>query len=218
MKTREFPSRTSDLPGLTAIFALALISSVATAQTAVAQNAAAAVPLKVGVHAPNAKLRTADGKATDLRAVLKGKPTVLIFYRGGWCPYCNVHLADLATVEGQLHDLGYQIVAITPDTPEEISKTIGKHQLTYQVLSDSKAVSLQRFGVAYRLDDATYGKMKDSYHVDLETYSGEMHHILPVPSVFLIDAKGKIVYVHSNPDYKVRMKGAEIVAAAKEAH
>lgn len=59
--------------------------------------------------------------------------------------------------------------------------------------------------------------MKDSFHVDLETYSGEKHHILPVPSVFLIDAKGKIVYVHSNPDYKVRMKGTEIVAAAKAA-
>jgi len=183
----------------------------------VAQNAAAAVPLKVGVQAPDAALRTADGKETDLKSVLNKRPTVLIFYRGGWCPFCNMHLADLATVEGQLHDLGFQIVAITPDTPEEISKTIGKHKLTYQVLSDSKAVSLQRFGVAYRLDDETYGKMKDSYHVDLETYSGEKHHILPVPSVFLIDAKGKIVYVHSNPDYKVRMKGAEIVAVAKEA-
>lgn len=217
MKRTGSISQTSYMGSVVALFATALISPAATGQSMVAQNAAAAVPLKVGMHAPNAALRTADGKETDLKSVLNKKPTVLIFYRGGWCPFCNLHLADLAAVEGQLNDLGFQIAAISPDTPEEISKTIGKHKLTYQVLSDSKAVSLQRFGVAYRLDDATYGKMKDSFHVDLEMFSGEKHHILPVPSVFLIDAKGKIVYVHSNPDYKVRMKGAEIVAAAKAA-
>lgn len=138
-----------------ALFATALISCAAAAQSMVAPDAAAAVPLKVGVQAPNAALRTPDGKETDLKSVLNGKPTVLIFYRGGWCPFCNRHLADLATVEDQLHDLGFQIVAITPDSPAEISKTIGKHKLTYQVLSDTKAVSLQRFGVAYRLDDET---------------------------------------------------------------
>ena len=177
----------------------------------------AAKPLAVGTKAPSAKLKGLDGKDIKLKDVLAGKPTVLIFYRGDWCPYCNAHLADLAKVEGDLKNLGYQIVAISPDLPSELQKTADKHKLDFTLLSDSQAKALKKYGVAFHVDDMMYGAMKDKYNIDLERSSGEKHHILPVPSVFLIDKDGKIVFVHSNPDYKVRMKGDEILAAAKEA-
>ncbi len=202
---------------LLATGALVLSAAAMAFQTGVALDPAKAKPLEAGAKAPNADLRTVKGEKTSLRAVLNKKPTVLIFYRGGWCPFCNMHLAELAKVEGDLRGMGYQIVGISPDRPEEIAKTVDQHKLTYKLFSDTSAESLKKFGVAFRLDDSTFDTYKNKYSIDLEKRSGEKHHILPVPSVFIIDAKGKIVFSHSNPDYKVRMKGEEIVAAAKAA-
>ena len=179
----------------------------------VAKSAAAAVPLKVGIQAPDASVKTLDDSATQLSKVLAGKPTVLIFYRGGWCPFCNAHLAALGQIEDKIEAKGYQIVAVTPDTPAELHKTLDKHHLKYTLLSDSTAEAMKRFGVAYRLDDGTFTLYKDKYGIDLERSSGKTHHILPVPSVFLINREGKITFVHSDPDYKVRMKSDAILEA-----
>lgn len=183
----------------------------------VAKNAAEAKPLPVGSTVPDAMLGTLDGKIVSLSDALGGKPTALVFYRGGWCPYCNRHLADLQKVKPDLAQLGYQLIAITPDRADGLKKMIDDHKLDFTLYSDPKADSLKKFGVAFRVDDDTYGAMKNQYQIDLESWSGEKHHILPVPSVFLINAKGVVTYVHSNPDYKVRLKGEELVKAAKEA-
>jgi peroxiredoxin len=177
----------------------------------VATSAAEAKPLTVGATAPDVTIQNLKGKNLRLAAILRNKPTILIFYRGGWCPFCNAHLSDLATIEDQVRARGFQIVAISPDTPIELNKTITKDRLPYQLYSDSSANAMKKYGVAYRLDDPTFMKMRDGYGVDLEKWSGRNHHILPVPSVFVIDKLGTIQFVHSNPDYKVRMKSAEIM-------
>ena len=148
-----------------------------------------------------------------MHALIAGKPTVLIFYRGSWCPYCNAHLSDLVTVEEQLRSLGYQIIAISPDRPEELNRMTTKDHLNYLLVSDPQAEAMKNFGVAYRVDDATIANYK-KFNVDLERSSGQTHHILPVPAVFIINRTGEIVFVHADPDYKVRMKGAEVLAAA----
>ena len=152
-----------------------------------------------------------------LHAIIAGKPTVLIFYRGSWCPYCNAHLSDLVTVEDELRSLGYQIVAISPDRPEELNPMMTADHLNYRLFSDPQAEAMKKFGVAYRLDDTTVTNYKQKYNVDLERSSGQTHHILPVPAVFILDRTGKIVFVHADPDYTARMKGAEVLAAAKTA-
>ncbi|MBS1726372.1 MAG: AhpC/TSA family protein [Armatimonadetes bacterium] len=199
------------------VSAVALASAILPSDGDVAMSPAEAKPLKVGVSIPDSNLKTLDGKATTLKEALGGKPTVLVFYRGGWCPFCNMHLAELGQVQADIIKRGYQIVAISPDTPAELNKTMEKHDLTYKLLSDSTAETMKKFGVAFRLDDKTFGMYKDKYHIDLERSSGGMtHHILPVPSVFLVDKSGKIIFAHSNPDYKVRMKGAEILKAIDE--
>jgi len=200
-----------------AAFAAAItVSAISVAyagQETVANSAAEAVPIKVGDRVPNAPLGNQVGKSVQLRSVLRSKPTVIIFYRGAWCPFCNAHLSDLATIEGDLRKRGYQIIAISPDIPSELAKMAEKDHLTYKMFSDSTAEAMKKFGVAFRVEDATYTKYRDSYHIDLERSSGQTHHILPVPSVFIIDKSGKVIYVHSNPDYKVRLKGSEILSA-----
>ena len=211
----SFLNRPTLLVKSVCVLALGASVAIAASQRTAAPTAAAAVPLKVGSVAPDAVLRTVDGKTRHLKGILRAKPTVLIFYRGGWCPFCNRQLADIQTVEGKLQALGFQLIAISPDKPEELVKTKTAHDLTYQLFSDSKAEALRSYGVAFRVDDATFTKYRDQYHLDLERSSGETHHILPVPSVFIVDRKGKIVFVHSNPDYKVRMDGNELLAAAE---
>jgi peroxiredoxin len=198
---------------------LTLLSGVllahANSANQIAPSAEDAEPITVGTGAPDGHLRDLDGKEVTLHAIIAGKPTVLIFYRGSWCPYCNAHLSDLITVEEQLRSLGYQIIAISPDRPEELNRMTTEDHLNYRLFSDPQAEAMKNFGVAYRVDDTTIATYK-KFNVDLERSSGQTHHILPVPAVFIIDRTGKIVFVHADPDYKVRMKGAEVLAAAKQ--
>ena len=196
---------------------LTLLSSVllahANSTNRIPARAEDAEPIAVGTGAPDADLLDLNGKEVTFHALIAGKPTVLIFYRGSWCPYCNAHLSDLVTVEEQLRSLGYQIIAISPDRPEELNRMTTKDHLNYLLFSDPQAEAMKNFGVAYRVDDTTIANYK-KFNVDLEHSSGQTHHILPVPAVFIINRTGKIVFVHADPDYKVRMKGAEVLAAA----
>jgi peroxiredoxin len=149
-----------------------------------------------------------------LQQQIGGKPAILVFYRGGWCPYCNLQLSELRLIRQPAEALGYQIIAISPDLPAELAKTLGKDKLDYTLLSDSKADALRAFGIGYRLDDATFAKYKAA-GIDLETASGQPHHALPVPSVFIIDRDGRVQFAYSHPDYRVRVPGDVVLAAAK---
>ena len=90
----------------------------------VARSAEEICPILIGANVPELTLRTVDGKLFDLNEAIRNKPTVLIFYRGGWCPYCNTHLGQIATVETELLSMGYQVLAVSPDRPEELRKTV----------------------------------------------------------------------------------------------
>ena len=221
--TRDFPRSLTAGRRSQLFFTLALLlgggflSDAANTADEVASSAKEARPIEVGVAAPDAGLRDLDGNDMTLHAIVAGKPTVLIFYRGSWCPYCNLHLSDLVTVEEDLRSLGYQIVAISPDQPEELNKMTAADHLNYRLFSDPQAEAMKKFGVAYQVDNTTFMNYKRKFNVDLESASGQKHHILPVPAVFILDRGGKIVFVHADPDYKVRMKGAEVLAAAKAA-
>jgi len=179
-------------------------------------RAADVCPVKVGSPLPNVALTAADGKAFDLNAAVAKKPTVLVFYRGGWCPYCNTQLSQLRKVEADLIKLGYQLLAISADRPEELGKSAQKNELKYTLLSDSKMTASQALGIAFRVDDETYVKYK-GYGLDLEKASGEKHHLLPVPAVFVIGTDGKIHFTYVNPDYSTRLSSDVLLAAAKAA-
>lgn len=186
-------------------------------QPVAAASATEIQPLKTGDIAPDVKLINADGIIFPLKRLLKNQPTVLIFYRGGWCLYCNTQLGQLKQIETPLQKLGYQIVAISPDGVEKIRESLKKHDLTYMLLSDSDAAAAKAFGLAYKVDDATYAKMKKDYGIDLEAHSGKDHHILPVPAAYVLDKQGKILYSFYNPDYKVRVDPQALLKAAEDA-
>ena len=173
-----------------------------------------ATPLKVGDLIPDVKLRTEDDKEVSLRKLVSEKPTVLIFYRGGWCPFCNRHLQSLAGIEDDLNKAGVQLLAISMDQPAKLKATPDREKLHYRLLSDSDATAATAFGIAFKVDDKTVEKYK-GYGINLDAASGNDHHILPHPAVFVADTSGKIRFAHFNPDYKVRLEPAKILEAAR---
>ena len=150
----------------------------------------------------------------NLPAAAKEQPLVLIFYRGGWCPYCNVHLGQLQEIDPQLRELGYRIVAVSPDRQEKMAESLDKTKMTYTLLSDSSMAAAKAFGLAFEVDAEMLKKL-DSYNIDIEDASGEQHHMLPVPAVFLVGTDGVIDFVYANPDYKIRIDPEVLLAEAK---
>jgi peroxiredoxin len=179
-----------------------------------AQAQTNSTPLKAGDSVPNVTSRTEDDKEVSLRKLVSEKPTALIFYRGGWCPFCNRHLQSLAGIEDDLNKAGAQLVAISMDQPSKLKATPDREKLHYRLLSDSDAAAAKAFGIAFKVDDATVEKYK-GYGINLEAASGRDHHILPHPAVFVADTSGKIRFAHVNPDYKVRLEPAKILEAVR---
>jgi peroxiredoxin len=184
----------------------------ASANQVIAATADDIKPVLIGAKVPPLTLRTSDGEPFDLNGALAEKPTVLVFYRGGWCMYCNVHFGRLKEVERAVLDAGWQIIAISPDRPEKLRETVQKHEPVHTLVSDSDMAAAKAFGIAFRLDEATLKKYAE-YGIDLEDASGRPHHQLPVPAVFLVDADGIITFQYVNPDYKVRLQPAVLLAA-----
>ena len=125
-------------------------------------------------------------------------------------------MGQLQGIADELGDLGYRIVAISPDRPEKLRASVKQNELDYVLLSDSKMTVARAFGVAYKVDDETL-KLLHKYDIDLAEASGEEHHELPVPSVFLVGSSGKIDFEYVNADYKVRLDPDVLLAAAKSA-
>ena len=171
-------------------------------------------PVLLGSTVPDTVLADLDGSPVRLREAVAGRLTALVFYRGGWCPYCNLQLADLRHISADLEALGFTLVAITPDQPSELRKTVDKNELDYQLLSDTGAATMRGFGIAFRVDAPTTRRYQD-YGIDLDAASGDSHHALPVPAVFLIDAQGVVRFSYVDPDYTRRTPAAVILAAAR---
>jgi len=173
-------------------------------------------PLQLGDSIPDGKLKTVDGKTFRLSSEILKKPTVLIFYRGGWCPYCNLQMGQLVKIEPKLAELGYQILAISPDKPEKLKESLDKHHINYTLLSDSTMEITGKFGLAYRVSPEILSKMKQ-FGVDLDSATGTALHQLPVPAAYVVDQKGVIHFVYYNADIKVRVNPDELLKAAGEA-
>lgn len=205
------------------IMLLLLISSLLVAQNVeqnrtdhIATSADEICPLKVGANIPSVTVRTSDGAAIDLRQAATQKPTVLIFYRGGWCPYCNTHLKQLKDVEPELVKLGYQVLAVSADKPEKIQESTDKLKPAYRLLSDATMEAAKAFGIAFRVDETVVARYKQ-FNMDLEVASGETHHLLPVPAVFIVSTDGLIRFSYANPNYRVRIDPELLLTAAKTA-
>ena len=168
-------------------------------------------PIAVGAAAPSFVARHADGSefAFDPK---QQERTLLIFYRGGWCPYCNRHLMALQDVVPKLRESGIEVLFLSADRPELLYSSLEDETLDYTLLSDAAMTASRAFGVAFQVDDETVERYK-GFGIDLEEASGFDHHILPVPAVYLVE-DGKVAFMHADSDYKKRLEGAKILSAA----
>lgn len=179
----------------TLIITLLLSISVTAQQAPSAQKIC---PILISSPIPSITLSSIDGKSIDISDLIEEKPSVIIFYRGGWCPYCNAHLSELGKIEADIIKLGYQIIAISPDAADELYKTQDKNELKYALLSDNGGVLAKAMGIAFEAPKR-YNKMLDKYSKGANT------GYLPVPSVFITNKEGNIVFEYVNPDYKTRL-------------
>lgn len=170
-------------------------------------------PLLIGSSIPNIMLTNHRDESINL-AVKSTENTLFVFYRGDWCPFCSVELAELAQIEEELHDMDINIVAISPDSPEYLRTSLDELNLNYTLLSDSRLDASKAFGIAYRVGAETLENYKNN-GMDLEERSGYAHHLLPVPAVFLANSEGIIKFQYVNPDYKQRINHKVLLAAAK---
>jgi peroxiredoxin len=197
----------------------ALMLTVSTSVSADDKPIAAApektAPLKVGEKAPELKLKNATGDEVLLASLHEKQPVVLVFFRGGWCPICSRHTAELIKAYPEIKDLGAEMVGISPDSVESSQANVEKNKIGFPILSDADVSAAKAFGLAFKVDDATVTKYK-GFGIDLEKASGQPHHALPIPAVYIVDKTGQIVFAHSNPDYRQRLDAQTIVEELKK--
>ena len=171
-------------------------------------------PLLPGMKAPVFSVKDVEGGDFRFDPEVLDKPIVLTFFRGGWCPYCNLNLSELRLAERQLKEMGFNIWFISMDKPELLLESLDDPSIGYTIFSDSSLEATRAFGLAFRVNDEL-NKRYLSFDIDLERASGEDHHVLPAPATYIIGADGVINFAYVNPDYKVRLHPDVLLAAAK---
>jgi peroxiredoxin len=161
--------------------------------------------------APNFSLINAIGKKVQLSDYLKKGPVVLTWYRGGWCPYCNMTLQYL---QQQLPDIqlrGASLLALTPELPDKSISTIEKHQLQFEVLSDVGNKVAHQYGIVFKLTDAVAASYQKGF--DLHGFNGDKSNELPLAATYVINQDGVIVYTFLDAEYRNRAEIADILRA-----
>ena len=167
--------------------------------------------LFIASKAPDFKAKDQNGIEIRLKDLLKKGKVVLVFYRGQWCPYCNRELSRLQDSLQLITAKGAVLVAISPEKPENISKTVEKTKASYSILFDEGLKIMKSFQVAFQVDSLTATRYK-TYGIDFSVANGETNGAnLPVPAVYIINKDGKIVYRHFDPDYRKRASVREIL-------
>ena len=169
---------------------LLLFSFASLSLAQIADSAEDISPLLIGEKIPNVPLQDANGKTVATNEILN-KKTVLIVYRGGWCPYCNSQLSEMQEIEKQVIDLGYQIVAVSPDAPNYLKETQEKEKLNYLLFSDSEGTFAQALGIAFKKEKPKLDKFSE----------GKNPGFLPVPTVYILNNKREIEFLYINPKY-----------------
>jgi len=177
------------------IFSLFFLFLAVSSFAQVADKAENISPLLVGEKIPADSIIDDSGSMQSLAKIWVEKPTLLVIFRGSWCPYCNLHLAKLAKAEKEILELGYQIVAISPDDYHKIADIKTKNNVKYQVYADKDARLITKMGLAFN--------------------TGGKRGILPVPALMVLDQSGEIRFEHINPNYKIRMETKYLIAVLK---
>lgn len=172
----------------------------------------AGIGIAPGSLAPDASVRDAEGREVSLASLSKDGPIMVVFYRGGWCPYCNAQIHDLTRAFPEYQKRGVRPVVISVDQAKESARTQATYSIPFPVLSDPDLAAHRAFKVLNQADAAEFARLK-SYGIDLEKASGRTHHVIAVPSIFIIDKAGVVRWAHAESDYTKRPSNAQLLAA-----
>ena len=181
-----------------------------------AAELAAALPepgLAVGAAAPDFTLPDAFGDDVHLAALLRNGPVVLTFYRGAWCPYCNLQLRQLKAVIPHIEAHGAALVAITPQQPDQSRTQVEKDGYPFPILSDLDDRVIKAYRLYFEVSDELDAVYRQRFGLDLTAYNGTGRRGLPVPGTFVIDRDGRVVAAFADVDYRQRAEPADIVRA-----
>jgi peroxiredoxin len=164
----------------------------------------------VGDTAPSFALKNAIGKVVSLKDYLAKGPVVLVWYRGGWCPYCNINLHYLQEELSNIKAQGANLLALTPETPDQSISTSEKHHLDFEVLSDINNKVAKEYGVVFKLTEEVARIYNEKF--DLNTHNGDSSNELPLAATYIINTDGEIEYAFLDADYRNRAEPSEIIA------
>jgi peroxiredoxin len=172
-------------------------------------------PIKNSDSIPNSIVYNQTGDTMNLQNYVGKKPTIIVFYRGGWCPYCMRHLSALNEIKSQIDSLGFELIAITPDDFTKLdSSVVRSDNSEYTLFSDKDINAISDFGIGWQVTNELYLKYKNDYGMDLEWWSNSLEHILPVPAVFIVK-DGIIQFQHVDPNYSKRLSAKLLLALIK---
>ena len=175
-----------------------------------------ALRVRVGDRAPDFTLSDATGEPVRLADVLAEGPAVLTFYRGTWCPYCNLYLAQLQAVLDRVEGQGARLVAVSPQTPDESLTLKEKLSLRYHVLSDLGNQVARQYTTVFRNGDTPVGLMTE-LGIDFDAHYADDSRELPVPATFVIARDGTVAFAKTEGgDYRERVEPAEVLAALEK--
>ena len=180
-----------------------------------AESGIAEKSLKVGDRAPDFNLPNATGEEVRLKELLDKGPVILNFYRGGWCPYCNLELNAYQKLLPDINELGASFVAISPQTPDNSLSTAEKYELKFQVLSDVGNKLADQFGLVFKLPTELQ-ELYNKFGISLPKFNGDESWELPMPGTYVIDKDGTVSYAFADADYTKRAEPDEVIAKLQE--
>ena len=176
-------------------------------------SGAAARALKAGDRAPDFALKDAKGREIASRELLAKGPLVVTFYRGVWCPYCNMDLQALQEALPAIAEQGAQLIAISPQSQQNSLKSERENKVTFPILSDPGNEVAARFGLRFKLPDYLIELYRDSFKNDLSRTNGDSSWTLPMTARYVIGMNGVIAYAEVSPDYTRRPDPEELLPA-----
>lgn len=194
--------------------------AVAADSNGIAASAEEIDPVKTGEKAPAFTVRTVDNEAFVFDPEHLDKPAILITFRGGWCPYCNLHLSELRNVVPELQDMGIDVYFLSGDRPELLYESLKRETqediegLGYTILSDADLAAARALGIAFHVPDSMVTGMQERGR-DIDGSSMQNFQALPVPAVYIVDEDGEVTYSFVEADYKVRLPAEDLLEAAR---
>ena len=171
--------------------------------------------LQVGDQLASFELPNQLGQTISLDELQGDSNIVISFYRGGWCPYCNIELCVLQQALPEFKSHGARLIAISPQLPDESMSTAEKNELSFPVLSDAGNKVAREFGLVFTLSEQLR-PLYESFNIDLPATNGDKSFELPIPATFIIDSDGVVKGAFVNADYKQRMDPSDIINVLKE--